>query len=180
MSEKEYLAALAKRAQEILNEESESKPKSKPKDKKQMTEEQKAKVLLNLQKGREKAAEIRNMKAQIKQKEKDEKVKEFEELKAKYNITTAKPKEPKQEPPRRQRADVPPYQEEKVPETKHESKEEIKEEVKMPSKPIDIPKVEIKEEKKEVIIQNSVPTIQKPRYFKPTMAFVKKYGSLYS
>jgi hypothetical protein len=180
MSEKEYLAALAKRAQEILNDESESKPKSKPKDKKQMTEEQKSKVLLNLQKGREKAAEIRNMKAQIKQKEKDEKVKEFEELKAKYNITTAKPKEPKIETPRRQRADVPPYQEEKVPETKHESKEEIKEEVKMPSKPIDIPKPKVEIEKPIEIPQNSVPTIQRPRYFKPTLAFVKKYGGLYN
>lgn len=178
MSEKKYLEALAKRAEEILKEE-DSKPTktSKPKDKKQMSEEQKAKVLLNLQKGRERASEIRNMKAQIKQKEKDEKVKEFEELKLKYNITSAKPKEQK-EPPRRQRADIPPYQEEKVPETNHESKEEKKEEVKIESKPIDIPKPKV--EKPIEIIQNSVPTIQRPKYFKGTMQFYKQYGHLYN
>ena len=177
MSEKQYLEALAKRAQEILNEESDSKPTktSKPKDKKQMSEEQKAKVLLNLQKGRERASEIRNMKAQIKQKEKDEKVKEFEELKLKYNITSAKPKEQK-EPPRRVRADVPPYEHEKEPEINHESKEEKKKEVKIESKPIDIPKPKVEIQ----IPQNSVPTIAKPRYFKPNLQFVKKYGSLYS
>lgn len=183
MSEKAYLEALAKRAREILEEqetESKSTKPSKPKDKKQMTEEQKSKVLENLKKGREKAAEVRNMKAQIKQKEKEEKVKEFEELKVKYNITSAKPKEPKTEPPRRQRVEVPPYQEEKVKEHVNETREVIKEEVKIASKPIDIPKPEIKIEKPIEIPQNSVPTINKPRYFKPTLQFVRKYGSLYN
>jgi len=179
MSEKQYLEALAKRAQEILQEEETISKPSKPKQKKQMDAETKAKVLLNLQKGREKASEVRNMKKQIKEKEKEEKVKEFEELKKKYNITSAKPKsEP--EAPRRQRADVPPYQEEKVPEPVHETREVIKEEVKVASKPIDIPKPEIKIEKPIEIPQNSVPTIEKPRYFKPTLAFVKKYGGLYN
>jgi hypothetical protein len=58
----------------------------------------------------------------------------------------------------------------------HETREEIKEEVKVASKPIDIPKQEVKIE----IPQNSVPTINKPRYFKPTLQFVRKYGSLYN
>jgi hypothetical protein len=178
MSEKAYLEALAKRAKEILEEE-ESKPKSKPKGKKEMDAETKAKVLLNLQKGREKASEVRNMKAQIKQKEKEEKVKEFEELKKKYNITETKPIE-KKEPSRRQRADIPPYQEENIKETNIESKEVIKEDPRIASKPIDIPKPKIENEKPVEIIQNSVPTIQKPRYFKPTLAFVKKYGGLYN
>ena len=179
MSEKKYLEALAKRAREILEEEETQSKPTKPKNKREMSEEQKNKVLENLKKGREKSAEIRNMKQQIKQKEKEEKAKEFEELKAKYNITTAKPKEPKQEPPRRQRAEVPAYKEEKVKETTHETREIIKEEVKVQSKPIDIPKV--KEEEKPIeIIQNSFPTTEKPRYFKPTLAFIKKYGGLYN
>lgn len=180
MSEKKYLEALAKRAREILEEEETQSKPTKPKNKREMSEEQKNKVLENLKKGREKAAEVRNIKQQIKQKEKEEKAKEFEELKAKYNITTAKPKEPKQEPPRRQRAEIPPYQEEKVKETTHETREIIKEEPRVASKPIDIPKQEIKQEKQEVLIQNSVPTIEKPRYFKPTLAFVKKYAGLYN
>lgn len=174
-SEQKYLEALRKRAEEIL----ESETTSKPRAKKEMDAETKAKVLLNLQEGRKKAAEIRNMKKQIKEKEKEERVKEFEELKKKYNITSAKPKtEP--EPPRRQRADVPPYEPEKIKETDKDSREEIKEEVKVASKPVDIPKPEVKVEKPIEIIQNSVPTIQKPRYFKPTLAFVKKYGGLYN
>lgn len=183
MSEKAYLEALRKRAEEILESETISKPKTtKPRAKKEMDDVTKAKVLLNLQKGREKAQEVRNMKAQIKQKEKEEKTREFEELKKKYNITSTKPIE-KKEPPRRQRADIPPYQEEKIKEPTHETHEPIKEEVKVASKPVDIPKPEVKVEKPIEIIQNSVPsvpTIQKPRYFKPTLQFVKKYGSLYS
>lgn len=179
-TEKQYLEALAKRAREILEEQEE--PKSKPKGKKAMDDETKARVLENLKKGREKAAEIRNMKKQIKEKEKEEKVKEFEELKAKYNITTSKPKEQKQEPPRRQRAEVPAYKEENDTEINKDLLGEKKEEVKVQSEPIDIPKV--KEEEKPIeIIQNSVPsvpTIQKPRYFKPTLGFVRKYGSLYA
>ncbi len=180
-SEQKYLEALIKRSKEILEqEETESKP-TKPKGKKQMTDEAKARCIENLKKGREKAAEIRNMKKQIKEKEKEEKVKEFEELKAKYNITTSKPKEQKQEPPRRQRAtDVVPYQEQNDKETKHETREVIKEEPRVASKPIDIPKPEVKIEKPIEIPQNSVPTINKPRYFKPTLAFVKKYGGLYN
>lgn len=182
MSEKAYLEALARRAKEILEEE-ESKPKTtKQRAKKEMDAETKAKVLLNLQKGREKAAEIRNMKAQIKAKEKEEKTREFEELKKKYNITSTKPIE-KKEPPRRQRGDVVPYEPENIKETNKESREEIKEEVKVQTKPIDIPKPEVKMEKPIETPQNSVPsvpTIQKPKYFKPTLQFVKRYGNLYS
>lgn len=167
-SEQKYLEALAKRAKEILEEE-ETKPKAKSKGKKEMDSETKAKVLLNLQKGREKASEVRNMKAQIKAKEKEEKVKEFEELKKKYNITETKPIE-KKEPSRRQRADIPPYKEENIKETNKETKEEIKEE----------PKIETKIEKPIETQQNTIPTIVKPRYFKPTLEFFKKYGHLYN
>jgi hypothetical protein len=181
-SEQKYLEALAKRAQEIL--ESESKLKTtKPKAKKEMDAETKAKVLLNLQEGRKKAAEVRNMKKQIQAKQKQEKIEEFESLKVKYGITSAKPIEKKPEPPRRQRADVVPYEPENIKEPTHETHEPIKEEVKVASKPVDIPKPEVKVEKPIEIIQNSVPsvpTIQKPRYFKPTLQFVKRYGSLYS
>jgi hypothetical protein len=168
-SEQKYLEALAKRAQEILQEETISKP-SKPRAKKEMDAETKAKVLLNLQKGREKAAEVRNMKKQIQAKQKQEKIEEFESLKVKYGITSAKPIEKKPETPRRQRSDVPPYEPENIKETDKESREEIKEEVKVQNNPIDIPKPEVKVEKPIEIIQNSVPsipTIQKPRYFKP-------------
>ena len=48
------------------------------------------------------------------------------------------------------------------------------------TKPIDIPKQEIKEEKPNEIPQNSVPTIPRPKYFKPNMKFVKQYGHLYN
>jgi len=177
-SEQKYLEALKQRAKAILDEEETELKPTKPKGKKQMDDETKARVLENLKKGREKAAEVRNIKKQIKDKEKEEKVKEFEELKAKYNITSAKSKEDQQEKPKRERAtDIPPYKEEKEPET-------IKQPLEEKTKPIDIKKVEIKEEEKQSeIIQNSVPsipTIVKPRYFKPTLAFVKSYGNLFS
>jgi hypothetical protein len=183
MSEKAYLEALAKRAKEILEEqEKEPSPKpSKPKtNKKQMDDETKAKVLLALQKGREKAAEVRNMKKQIQAKQKQEKIDEFESLKVKYGITSSKPVEKQPETPRRQRAEVPPYQEPEVKEPVHETREVIKEEVKIATKPIDIPKPEVKIEKPIEIPQNSVPTIQRPRYFKGTMKFYKQYGHLYN
>jgi len=176
-SEQKYLEALKQRAKAILDEEETELKPTKAKGKKQMDDETKARVLENLKKGREKAAEVRNIKKQIKDKEKEEKVKEFEELKAKYNITSAKSKDIDQEKPKRERAtDIPPYKEEKEPET-------IKQPLEEKTKPIDIPKPEIKQEKPIETIQNSIPatpTIQKPRYFKPTLAFVKSYGNLYN
>ena len=178
-SEQKYLEALRKRAEEILESETISKP-SKPRAKKEMDAETKAKVLLNLQKGREKASEVRNMKKQIKEKEKEEKTREFEELKKKYNITSAKPKVEEEKTKRERATDIPPYQEENIKETNKESREVIKEEVKVQSNPIEIQKPKVEIEKPIEIIQNSVPTIQKPRYFKPTLAFVKKYGGLYN
>jgi len=172
-SEQKYLAALAARAKQILDQEEEEKPKAKSKGKKEMSEETKARVLENLKKGREKAYEVRAQKNEIKKKQKEEKDKEFEEMKKKYNIGTEKPKVEEEKPKRERATDIQPYKEENDKQTDNVSLVEK-------SKPIDIPKPEIKEEKKEIIIQNSIPTINKPRYFKPTMAFVKRYGSLYN
>ena len=173
-SEQKYLQALAMRAKQIL-EEQEEKPKTKAKtSKKEMSEETKARVLENLKKGREKAYEVRAQKNEIKKKEKQEKDREFEELKKKYNIGTEKPKVEEEKPKRERATDIEPYKEENDKKTDNVSLVEK-------SKPIDIPKVEIKKEEKPAeIIQNSVPTINKPRYFKPTLQFVKRYGSLYN
>jgi hypothetical protein len=172
-SEQKYLQALAARAKQILEEE-EEKPKAKAKgSKKEMSEETKARVLENLKKGREKAYEVRAQKNEIKKKEKEQKDKEFEEMKKKYNIGTEKPKVEEEKPKRERATDIPPYKEENDKETDNVSLVEK-------SKPIDIPKVEIKEEKKEIIIQNSVPTINKPKYIKYDLKFIKKYGSLYN
>jgi hypothetical protein len=172
-SEQKYLAALAARAKQILDQEEEEKPKAKSKGKKEMSEETKARVLENLKKGREKAYEVRAQKNEIKKKQKEEKDKEFEEMKKKYNIGTEKPKVEEEKPKRERATDIPPYKEETDKETDNVSLVEK-------SKPIDIPKIEIKEEKKEIIIQNSVPTINKPKYIKYDLKFIKKYGSLYN
>jgi hypothetical protein len=173
----DYLMALSKRAQEILNMEKESKSikESKPKTKKVMDEEQKKAVIERLAKAREKAVEVRKQKKQIKDAQLKEKHQEFEELKAKYLKPKEEPKETPKEPketPKRERAVIPPYKEENVKETNKESLEV--------SKPIDIPKPKEEKEKPVEIIQNSIPTINKPKYFELNKGFFKKYGSLYS
>jgi hypothetical protein len=168
-SEQKYLAALAARAKKILEEE-EEKPKAKAKgSKKEMSEETKARVLENLKKGREKAYEVRAQKNEIKKKQKEEKDKEFEEMKKKYNIGTEKPKVEEEKPKRERATDIQPYKEENDKKTDNDSLVEK-------SKPIDIPKQEIKEEKPAEIIQNSVPKIIEKEFYIPKMKYIKKHG----
>lgn len=170
-SEQKYLAALAARAKQILEEDQEEKPKAKSKGKKEMSEETKARVLENLKKGREKAYEVRAQKNEIKKKQKEEKDKEFEELKKKYNIGKEKPKVEEEKPKRERATDIPPYKEENDKKPDNDSLVEK-------SKPIDIPKPKI-EEKPTEIIQNSVPIeIPKPEkeFYIPRLKYIKKHG----
>lgn len=151
----EYLMALKSRVKEILTTEDEDKKvKSKPKTKKDQTEEQKQRIIDNLAKAREKAAIVRKQKKEIKEAQIKEKQDEFENLKKKY----LKPKEnekeiekPKETTPKRERVIPPPYQEEKAPEPKEEIKEPPK------SQPVDIPKPEPVKEKVEDEISYLLP-----------------------
>jgi len=178
--DQEYLMALAKRAKEILELHNDPKPtkttkEPKVKTKKEMTEEQRNVVLERLAKARSKALEVRKQKKEIKDAQLKEKHDEFETLKNKYIKPKEQPKEqPKEtkETPKRERADIPPYIEKNDTETNKETKEV--------SKPIDIPIQKPKEEPKIEIPENSVPTINRPKYFELNKTFFKKYGTLYT
>jgi hypothetical protein len=176
MSDKEYLKLLKERAEELITEPISNKT-SKPKTKKEMTLEQKNKVLENLAKGRTKALEARQIKRQIKDKQKEEEIKEFESLQEKYLGKVAK-REPPKEKPKRQYVEPPPMKEEVQPEIKHEIHEEKPKPIETP-KIIETPKpVEKKSEPIPIpkpVITPSQPVINRPSYYMPTMSFIKKY-----
>jgi hypothetical protein len=173
----EYILALSKRAKEILQmdepkKESKEKKETKAKNKKDVSEEQRQMVLERLVKARAKANEVRIQKKEIKEAQLKEKHEEFESLKKKY----LKPKEEKEEEktkltPKRERANITPYQEENIKETDNVSLVEK-------SKPVDIPKPEIKEEKKEIIINSPPPPPPQPEkaFYVPRMKYIKKHN----
>lgn len=180
---KEYLKALSNRVRQILKDSDDDEPIKKEKEtpkaknKKEQTAEQRQIVLERLAKAREKAMIVKREKSEIKKAQLKEKQQEFENLKTKYlknGKETEKQEEKTKITPKRERAIIPPYVEEKNPEKQEENKE-----VKI--KPIEIqkpePQPEQEPEKEEIIKQN---TPQKPRYFRPTMNFINKYGGLYS
>jgi hypothetical protein len=122
--------------------------------------------------------ENRQMKRQIKEKQSDEKLKEFEMMKEKYLgiKPTVKPTEESQKPKREHKKPLIPYKE---PEKQEEIKQqitEVKQEVVKPEVTVEIKQEVVKAEvKAEVKLPQTIQP-PKPKYYIPTLAFIKKHN----